>query len=82
MTLFGREVLQSLPEVFDPSERTWIRPDYAHPNRVAEVVMRCPTGALQFERRDDGAAECPSLSFPQTSYQAKATKWRSSSGQL
>jgi uncharacterized Fe-S cluster protein YjdI len=80
--IHARYCVRGLPEVFDPSERPWIRPAYAHPTRVAEVVMRCPTGALQFERRDDGAAECPSLSFPQTSYQANATKWRSSSGEL
>jgi CDGSH-type Zn-finger protein/uncharacterized Fe-S cluster protein YjdI len=55
--IHARYCVRGLPEVFDPSERPWIRPAYAHPTRVAEVVMRCPTGALQFERRDDGAAE-------------------------
>jgi CDGSH-type Zn-finger protein len=46
-----------LPEVFDTKKRPWIQPDKSHPDRVAEVVMRCPTGALQFERRDGGAEE-------------------------
>jgi CDGSH-type Zn-finger protein len=34
-----------------------VRPDRANPDRVAEVVMRCPSGALQFEREDGGATE-------------------------
>jgi CDGSH-type Zn-finger protein/uncharacterized Fe-S cluster protein YjdI len=55
--IHARYCVRGLSEVFDPSERPWIRPDQAHPDRVAKVVMRCPTGALQFERRDDGAAE-------------------------
>ena len=55
--IHARYCVRGLPEVFDPSERPWVRPEQAQPDRVAEVVMRCPTGALQFERRDDGAAE-------------------------
>src|SRR3712207_5173383 len=55
--IHARYCVRGLPEVFDPSQRPWIRPDLAHPDRVAEVVMRCPTGALQFDRRDGGAPE-------------------------
>src|ERR687898_3530204 len=55
--IHARYCERGLPEVFDPSERPWVRPDQANPDRVAEVVMRCPTGALQFERRDGGATE-------------------------
>jgi CDGSH-type Zn-finger protein/uncharacterized Fe-S cluster protein YjdI len=51
------ECVRGLPEVFDTAKRPWVQPDRSHPDRVAEVVMRCPTGALQFERRDDGAEE-------------------------
>lgn len=50
--IHARYCVRGLPEVFDPSERPWVRPEQAQPDRVAEVVMRCPTGALQFERRD------------------------------
>ena len=48
----ARYCVRGLPEMFDPSERPWIRPEQAQPDRVAEVVICCPTGALQFERRD------------------------------
>jgi len=45
------------PEVFDPNARPWIRPGNAGAGRIAEVVARCPTGALRYERRDGGPAE-------------------------
>lgn len=49
--------LRELPEVFDRGRRPWINPDQASPERIAEVIMRCPTGALRFERRDGGPQE-------------------------
>ncbi len=55
--IHSAECVRGLPGVFDTEKRPWIQPDKAHPNRVAEVVMRCPTGALQFERTDGGAEE-------------------------
>lgn len=48
------ECVQGLPEVFDLSERPWIRPDGAKAERLAEVVRRCPSGALQYEFVDGG----------------------------
>ncbi|MFW6694565.1 (4Fe-4S)-binding protein [Streptomyces sp. MAR4 CNX-425] len=50
------ECVTGLPEVFDPGERPWVRPDGAGAERVAEVVRRCPSGALQYELKDGGAA--------------------------
>jgi CDGSH-type Zn-finger protein/uncharacterized Fe-S cluster protein YjdI len=55
--IHARYCVRGLPEVFDASERPWVRPERADPDRVAEVVMRCPSGALQFERGDGGATE-------------------------
>ncbi|MFL6162530.1 MAG: (4Fe-4S)-binding protein [Jatrophihabitantaceae bacterium] len=46
------ECVRGLPEVFDVSARPWIRPDGAAAELVAEVVGRCPTGALHFQRAD------------------------------
>lgn len=51
------ECARGLPEVFDPRRRPWVRPGGSDPALVAEVVMRCPTGALRFVRRDGGAQE-------------------------
>jgi CDGSH-type Zn-finger protein/uncharacterized Fe-S cluster protein YjdI len=47
----------NLPGVFQPDRRPWVDPNGATADQVADVVSRCPTGALQFERRDGGAAE-------------------------
>ncbi|HEY0784091.1 MAG TPA: (4Fe-4S)-binding protein, partial [Thermoanaerobaculia bacterium] len=51
------ECVHGLPEVFDTAKRPWIAADGAPADRVAEVVQRCPSGALHFTRKDGGAAE-------------------------
>ncbi|MEO3764007.1 (4Fe-4S)-binding protein [Streptomyces sp. B8F3] len=56
--LHAAECVSGLPEVFDPDMRPWIRPDGAEAERLAEVVRRCPSGALQYALVD-GAAETP-----------------------
>ncbi len=38
-----------LPEVFKPSERKWIDPDGAAPERIEQQVKECPSGALTFK---------------------------------
>ena len=55
--IHSAECIRSLPEVFDVEKRPWIQPDNSGPDTVAEVVTRCPTGALQFDRKDGGDEE-------------------------
>ncbi len=55
--IHARECVEGLPEVFDPNRRPWIDADGAAADRVAQVIGRCPTGALKYERTDGGAAE-------------------------
>lgn len=55
--IHAAECIRGLPQVFDTSKRPWIQPANATADQVAQVVMRCPTGALHFERKDGGAAE-------------------------
>ena len=50
--LHAAECVRGLPDVFDPAQRPWIRPDRATAERLAEVVRRCPSGALQYELAD------------------------------
>jgi uncharacterized Fe-S cluster protein YjdI/predicted GNAT family acetyltransferase/CDGSH-type Zn-finger protein len=52
------ECVGGLPQVFDPTRRPWIRADLADPQAVAEVVRRCPTGALHYRLAAD-APEAP-----------------------
>lgn len=51
------ECLRGAPDVFDTTRRPWIQPDAEPAEKVAEVVMRCPTGALHFERLEGGPEE-------------------------
>jgi uncharacterized Fe-S cluster protein YjdI len=37
-----------LPEVFNPAERPWIKPEAASTERLIEQVKKCPSGALSF----------------------------------
>lgn len=55
--IHSAECVRGLPEVFDVGKRPWIQPSNSAPDAVAEVVARCPTGALQFVREDGGPAE-------------------------
>jgi CDGSH-type Zn-finger protein/uncharacterized Fe-S cluster protein YjdI len=55
--IHAAECVRGLPGVFDTGKKPWIQPANAAADAVAEVVMRCPTGALHFERKDGGAAE-------------------------
>jgi CDGSH-type Zn-finger protein/uncharacterized Fe-S cluster protein YjdI len=57
--IHARECVRGLPAVFDADRRPWIDPEAADADEIAVVVERCPTGALQYERHDDGAAEEP-----------------------
>jgi uncharacterized Fe-S cluster protein YjdI len=40
------ECVRGLPAVFDAKAQPWIRPGAAPRERIAEVVARCPSGAL------------------------------------
>lgn len=57
--IHAAECVHGLPEVFDTDNRPWVAPDEGDADAVAEVVRRCPTGALHFERHDGGPAEVP-----------------------
>jgi len=57
------DCLSGLPDVFDAWRRPWIDVDKASPDEIADVVMRCPTGALHFTRLDGGPEE-PESSEP------------------
>jgi CDGSH-type Zn-finger protein/uncharacterized Fe-S cluster protein YjdI len=43
--------------LFVGGRQPWCQPDRVSPDEVADVVGRCPTGALTYERKDGGTAE-------------------------
>ena len=51
------ECLRGLPAAFRLDRRPWLLPDEGSADEVAEVVLRCPSGALQFHRHDGGPEE-------------------------
>lgn len=56
--LHAAECVRGLPSVFDTDRKPWIAPDNAPAAEVAEVIRRCPSGALQY-RMADGTGEAP-----------------------
>ena len=57
LCIHAGDCFRGLPEVFQPESRPWVKVDAATADKIAEVVMTCPTGALHFERLDDGPQE-------------------------
>ena len=51
------ECLRGERDVFQLDRRPWVMPDEGDADEVAEVVRRCPSGALQYRRHDGGAEE-------------------------
>lgn len=50
------ECVRGLPEVFDSRRPDWVRPGLAPAEQVAEVIRRCPSGALQHRIKGAAAA--------------------------
>jgi len=50
--IHAAECVRGLGTVFDTARRPWVSPDDAPADLVAEVVLRCPSGALSYERLD------------------------------
>jgi len=57
--IHSAECTNGLPEVFDVDKKPWVQPDNSSPGKVAKVIHRCPTGALQYERLDGKENETP-----------------------
>jgi CDGSH-type Zn-finger protein/uncharacterized Fe-S cluster protein YjdI len=51
------ECVRGLPQVFNKAARPWVSPQNAPADEVAEVILRCPTGALHYQRKDGGTPE-------------------------
>ncbi|TVL93461.1 (4Fe-4S)-binding protein [Streptomyces sp. SAJ15] len=55
--LHAGECLRGLPQVFDTRKRPWIQPDAAPVEVIADIVRRCPSGALRYELADGRTEE-------------------------
>lgn len=54
-----------LPDVFNPRERPWIKPDAAATQQLIDQVSKCPSGALSFymngEEENNSTTEVESI---------------------
>ncbi|MCK6641174.1 MAG: (4Fe-4S)-binding protein [Bacteroidia bacterium] len=42
----------ALPEVFNPAERPWIKPEGASSERIIEQIEMCPSKALTWKKNE------------------------------
>ena len=54
-----QECTRARGELFKSGRKPWGEPDRGEPDYLAEVVRRCPTGALTYQRLDGGPGESP-----------------------
>ncbi|MFE6895181.1 (4Fe-4S)-binding protein [Streptomyces sp. NPDC057694] len=59
LCLHQQECVKGLPTVFDIERRPWIDPAAEPPEDIAEVVRRCPSGALQYHLAGERDEEPP-----------------------
>ncbi len=57
LCIHAAECVRGLPQVFDTTKKPWIQPEHADAHAVAEIIQRCPSGALHYERLDGGRNE-------------------------
>ncbi|MEU8674816.1 (4Fe-4S)-binding protein [Streptomyces sp. NPDC048560] len=57
--LHAAECVRGLPDVFEVGRKPWIMPGNASADEVADVIHRCPSGALQYRRTDGLPDEVP-----------------------
>jgi CDGSH-type Zn-finger protein/uncharacterized Fe-S cluster protein YjdI len=57
LCIHAGECVRGAPEVFDPNAKPWVKPDAASTEKLAQVIARCPTGALTMRRHDGVVAE-------------------------
>ena len=51
--IHAAECVHGLPGVFDPEKRPWVNPDSAEAHDVADIVHKCPTGALKVRTKSE-----------------------------
>ena len=55
--IHAAKCVDGLPEVFNPERKPWIDADKAPGDKIADVIERCPTGALQYEMKTSDRTE-------------------------
>lgn len=58
--IHAAECIKGLPDVFDPNKKPWVQPGNSTSEAVANVIEKCPTGALHYEMKMSDRKEKPS----------------------
>jgi CDGSH-type Zn-finger protein/uncharacterized Fe-S cluster protein YjdI len=58
--IHAAECVRGLRKVFNPDKKPWIQPANATAKEVANVIEKCPTGALHYEMKKSEREEKPS----------------------
>lgn len=58
--IHAEECVHGLNDVFNPNQRPWIQPEKRSADEIADVIERCPTGALHYEIKKGDRSEKPS----------------------
>lgn len=45
--------VKMLPQVYNPKERPWVKPNNATSEELIEQVSKCPSGALSMKPKED-----------------------------
>lgn len=57
--IHAEKCVHGLNEVFNPDQRPWIQPEKGTVDEIADVIERCPTGALKYETKSGERVEEP-----------------------
>ncbi len=49
--------VKTLPEVYNPDERPWIKPNNATTEQIIDQVAKCPSGALSIKGKESDEEE-------------------------
>jgi uncharacterized Fe-S cluster protein YjdI len=52
LCIHSGECVKGSPEVFQPKERPWIKPDNSTSKQIMETIDKCPSGALSYKIED------------------------------
>lgn len=52
LCIHAAECANGLPAVFDPNKKPWVDPNGAEVQKIVDVIERCPSGALKYQRFD------------------------------
>ena len=57
--IHAAKCVKGLPKVFDVNKKPWVNVDEEEADEIANVIEQCPSGALEYTRKDRGEQEVP-----------------------